>query len=110
MIPIRSFADLNPNGTYTYADYLTWQLGEWVKLVRGRVRRMSPAPTTLHQRVSGSLHSLIRPHLRRKPCEVFAGDEHIGAGVEAEFKQEVVFGGRGRALRGPTRPRRFPAL
>ena len=34
MTPIRSFADLDPAGTYTYTyvDYLTWQLGEWVEL------------------------------------------------------------------------------
>lgn len=72
MAPIRSFADLDPTRTYTYADYLTWQLTEWVELVRGRIRRMSPAPTTLHQRVSSNLHSLIGPYLRRKTCQVFA--------------------------------------
>lgn len=72
MTPIRSFADLDPTRTYTYADYLTWQLGEWVELVRGRVRRMSPAPTTLHQRLSGNLYLPIATYLRRRSCEVFA--------------------------------------
>lgn len=72
MAPIRDIKDLDLSKTYTYADYLTWQLGEWVELVRGRLRRMSPAPTTAHQRLSSNLHLPIAHYLRRKPCQVFA--------------------------------------
>ncbi len=73
MAPIRSVSELDPSKTYTYADYLTWQLGEWVELLRGKlVRRMSPALTRLHQLYSSNLHFLLRDHLRRQPCQVYA--------------------------------------
>lgn len=69
--PVRSVADLDPARTYTYADYLTWQFGEWVELLRGKLtRRMSPAPADAHQAVVGDLYLLIGNYLRRKPCKV----------------------------------------
>ena len=71
MPPIRSLADLDLTRTYTYADYLTWQLGEWVELLRGRIRRMSPAPTRLHQQLSGKFYRPIANHLWRRPCEIY---------------------------------------
>lgn len=68
---IHTIADLDPNGTYTYADYLTWQFGELVELVRGKLmRRMSPAPTDRHQAAVGEFHLLIGNYLRRKRCKV----------------------------------------
>jgi hypothetical protein len=41
--------------SYTYADYLKWDLPEMVELIRGKVYKMSPAPTSSHQRISTSL-------------------------------------------------------
>ena len=41
---ISSLAQLDPNGTYSYADYLTWQFTELVKLVRGKIVRRMSAP------------------------------------------------------------------
>ena len=31
-MPITSISQLDPNGTYSYADYLTWQFTELVEL------------------------------------------------------------------------------
>ncbi len=62
---------LDLEGSYTYADYLTWQFTDMVELIRGKVHRMAPAPNLEHQRVSGRLHGLIFPFLEGKPCEVF---------------------------------------
>lgn len=72
MPPVRSIADLDLTKTYTYADYLTWQVGEWVELLRGHIRRMSPAPVRIHQLCSANLQGLLYAHLRRKPCQVYA--------------------------------------
>lgn len=69
--PVRSLADLDPNGTYTCADYLTWQLTEWVELIRGKiVRRMSPAPTDQHQAAVGEMHGLLHQYLQRNRYKV----------------------------------------
>lgn len=56
---------------YSYADYLTWQFKERVELIKGFVRKMSPAPLMSHQRVSTKLLLEIGLFLKGKPCEVF---------------------------------------
>ena len=48
MPPITDISQLDLNGTYTVADYLSWQFDELVQLVRGKVVRMSPAPRDTH--------------------------------------------------------------
>ena len=51
---------------YSYADYLTWQFQEKLELIKGKIFRMSPAPSTKHQRVSmeiaGILYNFFKPH------------------------------------------------
>ena len=69
---ITSLDQLDLNKTYTYADYLKWQIDEYVELIRGKIVRMSPAPSTTHQTVSGNLHGELYNYLKGKPCKVFA--------------------------------------
>lgn len=59
------------SGTYTYADYLTHWLDERVELIRGKIYKMSPAPTSSHQRVSLALSLQIGNFLKKKKCQVF---------------------------------------
>lgn len=68
--PITSISQLDPNGTYTYADYLTWQFTELVELVRGKIMRRMSAPTDRHQAIAGAFHILIGQYLWRQPCQV----------------------------------------
>ena len=58
-------------GGYTYTDYLLWQLKERVELLRGRIFKMSPAPTIIHQRISMRLSGEFYNFFKGKPCEVF---------------------------------------
>ena len=51
-MPVTRFEDLDLSRQYTFADYVTWQFQERVELLRGWVARMSPAPSSYHQRVS----------------------------------------------------------
>jgi len=67
---ITSLAQLDPNGTYSYADYLTWQFTELVELWRGKIMRRMSTPTDQHQAVVGDLHALIHNYLRRQTCQV----------------------------------------
>lgn len=69
---ITRLSDLDPEGSYTYADYLLWQFQERVELIRGRIFRMSPAPNLLHQRVSIELSRQLANYFYKKPCQVFA--------------------------------------
>jgi Uma2 family endonuclease len=65
-------SELDPQGTYTYADYLGWQFDQMVELIRGKVFPMSPAPSMRHQAVSRNLLLSIGPAFRGSPCKVFS--------------------------------------
>jgi len=67
-----SFADLDLHKKYSYADYLLWQFQERVELLRGKVIKMSPAPSSAHQSTSGALFGYLWTYLRDKPCKVYA--------------------------------------
>jgi Uma2 family endonuclease len=68
---ITSIDQLDLSRSYTYADYLTWQFDERVELIRGKVVRMSTAPSTSHQACSGNPHLIIGTYLRKQACKVF---------------------------------------
>ena len=68
--PVTALSQLDPNGSYTYADYLTWQFTELVELVRGKPLRRMSGPTDAHQVVVGGLHAALFNHLRRQPGQV----------------------------------------
>lgn len=56
--------------TYTFADYLQLT-DDWVELIRGKLVKMAPMPTTTHQWVSARLFRKIINYLDTKPCKVF---------------------------------------
>jgi Uma2 family endonuclease len=68
---ITDINQLNLNSIYSYADYLTWNLAERVELIKGKIFKMSPAPSVLHQQVSGAIFGEVRNYLKGKPCQVF---------------------------------------
>jgi Uma2 family endonuclease len=68
---ITSLAQLDPNGSYTYADYLLWKFEERVELLRGRIRQMA-GPSTKHQRISMRLTRPLSNALWQSPCQVFS--------------------------------------
>jgi Uma2 family endonuclease len=51
---VTKFEDLDPNATYSFADYLTWQFPERVELIKGKLFKMA-MPSEKHQRVSKNL-------------------------------------------------------
>ena len=68
--PITSPDQLDPDATYSYADYLTWQFTELVELIRGKIVRRMSRPLDVHQAAVGELYFLIKAHLRRHRCQV----------------------------------------
>lgn len=71
MAPITQLSQLDPNGTYSYADYLTWQLEESVELIKGKIMAMSPAPSRKHQTVITNLGGKLYQFFHKKPCNLF---------------------------------------
>ncbi len=56
---------------YTYADYLTWHYDYMVEIIRGKVFKMTPAPSSRHQIIAGNLYLSIGNYLKEKACHVF---------------------------------------
>jgi len=67
-----TFAELDINGSYTYADYFKWKFEERVELIKGRIFKISPAPDRIHQKLSGEIYGMLWAFLRNKKCEVYA--------------------------------------
>jgi Uma2 family endonuclease len=71
MAKITELSQLDLNATYSYADYLTWQLEETVELIKGKIIAMAPAPNVKHQGISRNLLLMIGNYLHKNPCKVF---------------------------------------
>jgi Uma2 family endonuclease len=67
---ITDISQLNPDGVYSYADYLTWKFTEFAELIKGKLVQMA-APKTRHQRISGQFSRAFYSYLTNKSCEVF---------------------------------------
>jgi Uma2 family endonuclease len=67
---ITSIEQLDPNGTYSYADYLTWKFEEYVELLRGKISKMV-APTNNHQRIAGRIFSILDMYLESSRCSAY---------------------------------------
>ncbi|WP_066196222.1 MULTISPECIES: Uma2 family endonuclease [Gracilibacillus] len=61
----------NEKRKYSYADYLTWEEGERLELIDGKICNMSPAPSRRHQQILRELSTAFSVFLRDKDCEVF---------------------------------------
>nr|WP_027003866.1 Uma2 family endonuclease [Hugenholtzia roseola] len=69
---ITDINELDLNGTYTYADYLTWRFEQSVELIKGKIFKMSPAPSVRHQRISSRLHTEIGYFFKKHACDLFS--------------------------------------
>jgi Uma2 family endonuclease len=72
MPTITDISQLDPNGDYSYADYLTWQFEERLELLKGKISLMCPGPNVRHQRFSVYLSSHLFFYFQNKPCQVFS--------------------------------------
>lgn len=70
---ITELSQLDQDGVYTYADYLLWRLQERIELIKGKIFKMSPAPSALHQRLVMRLSANIFNFIsaRGSSCAVY---------------------------------------
>lgn len=65
-------SQLDLNGTYNYADYLSWQFDGAVELIRGKIMAMTPAPSSAHQGISWRLSGNLFNYFKNKSCRAYA--------------------------------------
>ena len=68
---VTDINQLDLNKTYSYADYLTWMFQERLELFKGKIFKMSPAPSMYHQKVAGNIHGILWNKFKNHSCNLF---------------------------------------
>lgn len=68
---IKNFSDLDLTKQYTYSDYLLWQFSERVELIKGFIKKMSPAPSRNHQTIVKNVAITFANILNKTPCNFY---------------------------------------
>lgn len=71
MTKTTDLSQLDLNGIYTYADYLSWQFDDAIELIKGKIMAMSPAPSSEHQSIVTNLGGVMYNYFYKKPCKLF---------------------------------------
>jgi Uma2 family endonuclease len=89
MAAITNFNKLDLKGSYTYADYLTWNFKERLELFRGKIFKMSPAPNRNHQTISARIHIIFANVFKKNSCNVYYAPFDVRL-VKTKTKDEKV--------------------
>ena len=68
---IYSFNEIDESLTYSYAHYLNWLFDERLELISGKIFKMSPAPSRVHQEIFGKIFLAMGNFLVGKPCKIY---------------------------------------
>lgn len=87
--PVRTFNEIDVSLTYTYANYLNWLFPERVELIKGKVFEMSPAPSRVHQEVTGNLYRKLGNFLSGKECKVYIAPFDVRFPKESKKDKDI---------------------
>ncbi|WP_293305323.1 Uma2 family endonuclease [Pedobacter sp. UBA5917] len=87
--PVKQFNELDASLTYSYASYLNWFFPERVELIAGKIFKMSPAPSRVHQEVAGSIFLNLGVFLKDKPCKVYSAPFDVRFPKESKADKDV---------------------
>ncbi len=83
-------ADLDLNKVYTYADYIKWNFEERVELIKGKIFKMSPSPTSSHQRISLRITTALFTFLQGQKCEVFSAPFDVRLPRKSKDDKDII--------------------
>lgn len=86
---VYAFNDVDESMTYSYAHYLNWLFEERVELIKGKVFKMSPAPSRVHQEIFGAIFNPIYNFLKNKPCKVYGAPFDVRFPKSSKADQDV---------------------
>jgi Uma2 family endonuclease len=84
------FADLDLSHEYSYADYLQWTFEERLEIIKGKIFKMSPAPSRIHQRLSVEITRELSNYLKGKSCEVYAAPFDVRLPHRSKKDKEII--------------------
>jgi Uma2 family endonuclease len=88
--PVAEYAMLDLQKAYTYWDYLKWTFLDRVELIRGKVVKMSPAPSSIHQLVVRVVNRYFDQFFIDKPCGLFYSPFDVRLPVPGARKDSTV--------------------
>ena len=87
--PVWEFNDIDASLTYSYANYLNWLFDDRVELIKGKIFKMSPAPSRLHQEISRNIFLEIGNFLQDQPCKVYCAPFDVRFPKESKADRDV---------------------
>lgn len=88
--PVADYALLNLDRLYTYWDYLKWSFLDRVELIKGKVVKMSPAPSRNHQLIVRVVNRYFDQYFLDKPCGLFYAPFDVRLPVPGAKKDSTV--------------------
>lgn len=90
MQTVTNFSDLDLTKEYTYSDYVLWQFSERVELIKGFIRKMSPAPNRFHQVVARNITGIFLNAFKKHSCNVYFAPFDVRLPIPSKKKDTTV--------------------
>jgi Uma2 family endonuclease len=84
-------SDLDLSKTYTYADYLQWTFEDRLELIKGKIFKMTPAPASVHQRLSWIISGELYNYLKGRPCKAYTAPFDVRLPRKGEYDDKKIF-------------------
>ena len=84
-------SDLDFSKTYTYADYLQWTFEDRLELIKGKIFKMTPAPASVHQRISWVVSGELYSYLKNKSCQAYSAPFDVRLPRKGEIKDNKIY-------------------
>ena len=85
------FSDLDLSKTYSYADYLKWTFEDRLELIKGKIFKMTPAPASVHQRLSWVISGELYSYLKNRPCSAYTAPFDVRLPRKGEHEDKKIF-------------------
>ncbi|WP_243718065.1 Uma2 family endonuclease [Pedobacter changchengzhani] len=86
---IHQFNDIDASLSYSYANYLNWLFDDRIELIKGKIFKMSPAPSRVHQKISIRILNPLVNFLKGEVCEVYSAPFDVRFPKESKADKDV---------------------
>ncbi|WP_051691929.1 Uma2 family endonuclease, partial [Pedobacter borealis] len=87
--PIKTLNEVDFSAVYSYADYMRFEFEERLEIIKGYIFKMSPAPSRIHQKISGRIYVPIYNALNGHKCEVYSAPFDVRLAKKTQDDKEV---------------------
>ncbi|RBQ02903.1 Uma2 family endonuclease [Pedobacter miscanthi] len=87
--PITMVNEVDFSAHYSYADYMRFEFEERLEIIKGRIFKMSPTPSRIHQGVLTNIFGPIYSILRGKPCHVYTAPFDVRLAKKTKSDKEI---------------------